>query len=553
MSVSPESAAAERPTSVRHWVVFLTTSMALMLYLDRFSLGFVLRFIREDLRLNQDEISVLISVFFLSYALGQVPCGWLSDRWGARRMLSLYILLWSLATGFLGLSASFFAVLALRFGCGLAQAGAYPTCGGILSVWVPLKRRGLASSIVSNGGRVGGVLAPLLTAYLVVAFVPRSAPSLLTSSDILNESELLTALRDTGAGKVPRFGERLRTFWPAATEISSADLVDGLNAVLYKPELFQADDFDQFPLEREAVRLAEIPADRRTTEQTLRLNRLLLEAVYPSYIRKLYGESWRPVMLFYGGVGVVVAGLFWFFYRDRPRLHPNCNEAELALIEAGRPPATLDAARPMPRFPWRGVLANPSLWLISMSQFTTNFSWVFIVNNLPDYLDRVHHVPVLQRGWMSSLPIVVGIVGMMMGGWLTDWLAQRLGIRWGRSLPLGGSRLIAMVACAACVWWSTAWSVTIALCVVAWATDLGVPAVWAYKQEVGGRYVGSILGWGNMWGNYGSFISPLVLNYMEKHYGWGAVFWSLAAGFFLAGVTALPVDARSKIAPEEVD
>src|SRR5262249_55017538 len=108
-------------------------------------------------------------------------------------------------------------------------------------------------------------------------------------------------------------------------------------------------------------------------------------------------------------------------------------------------------------------------------------------------------------------------------------------------------------ACVACVWNPTAWSVTIALCVVAWATDLGVPAVWAYKQEVGGRYVGSILGWGNMWGNLGSALSPKVVNYLEIQLGWDAVFWSLAVGCFLSGATALPVDARSKIAPEEVD
>src|SRR5262245_48752 len=97
----------DRPTHVRHRVVALATLMAVFLYLDRFCLSFVERFIKEDLDLSNVEMSWLLSAFFWAYALGQVPSGWLSDRYGARIMLALYILAWSLFTGWMGLVTSF--------------------------------------------------------------------------------------------------------------------------------------------------------------------------------------------------------------------------------------------------------------------------------------------------------------------------------------------------------------------------------------------------------------------------------------------------------------
>src|SRR5689334_15580989 len=91
---SPWRPASERPTRVRHIVVAVATLMSVLLYLDRFCLSFAADYIREDLRLTQSNISWLLSAFSWTYALAQVPSGWLSDRFGPRRMLVLYILSW---------------------------------------------------------------------------------------------------------------------------------------------------------------------------------------------------------------------------------------------------------------------------------------------------------------------------------------------------------------------------------------------------------------------------------------------------------------------------
>lgn len=421
-------------TRIRYWVVFLATLMAITLYLDRICFSSLERSVIRDLQLTDGDSAWLLSIFFWTYALGQVPAGWLSDRFGSRHMLALYILGWSAFTGLMGVASSFFELFLFRAGCGLAQAGAYPTAALMISRWMPFSARGTASGIVSTGGRIGGVLAPVLTEYLFLAFA-----------------------------------------------------------------------FSQ--------------------------------------------EAWRPVLWIYGIVGVGVAAWFWLGVRDRPQEHPHCNLEEIDAIEAGRPTTASSPHGLAGALPIRYMLSNFSLWCACFMQFGTNFGWVFLITLLPRYLTEAHQVPLGPRGLMTSLPIFVGMGGMLMGGWLTDRLTRALGLRWGRRLPMAVSRFCAMTAFLVSLLLDSPWAVTAAFCFVAVSTDLGTASLWAFKQDVGGRYVGSILGWGNMFGNMGAATSPLVLNWVVSEAGWSYAFVACAMAFCVAGVAALGVDATRPIVP----
>jgi sugar phosphate permease len=537
-------AETERPSHVRLVVVGLAMLSAILLYLDRFCLSFTERYIKEDLGLSDDETSWLLSAFFWTYALGQVPSGWLSDRFGARRMLALYILFWSLFTGLMGLAGTFLLLVLLRGGVGLAQAGAYPTSANLLSRWVPLSSRGLASALVSTGGRIGGFAAPVLTAYLMVAFVPWQTPSLLSAGDLLDPPGLMEELRQKRAA-APRLHAAVQATLAESPPAEPEQLAAALNAVLQRPDLYDLVELDQFALPLEAERLAQVPVPELTPGQIARRNRLLLEAAYPEHIRKVYGLGWRPVMLVYGLAGVLVAGLFWLLVRDRPGVHPLCNAAEERLIAAGLPATNTHA--PVRGLPLGAILQNRSLWFSSLSQFGTNFGWVFIVLLLPRYLMEVHRVPIQERGWMASLPISIGMIGMLLGGWLTDRLTRSLGLRWGRRLPMASTRFTAMLGFVGCILLDAPWPVTFSLCVVAVSTDLGTASIWAFMQDIGGRFVGSALGFGNMWGNVGAAVSPLALGLVIQHLGWDAAFAACAAAFGLSGLAALGVDATETL------
>ncbi|MBL9210873.1 MAG: MFS transporter [Opitutaceae bacterium] len=164
-------AATMTPTRVRGRIIAVSMAMAFILYLDRICLAEIVKAVsfQEEVALSKEQIGRVLGVFFFSYALFQVPAGWASDRFGARSMLTTYIVLWSLFTALTGMVSSYPALMAMRLLCGAAEAGAYPTSGALIRRWMPVAERARASSMVTLGGRIGGTLAPFLTAWMVVS------------------------------------------------------------------------------------------------------------------------------------------------------------------------------------------------------------------------------------------------------------------------------------------------------------------------------------------------------------------------------------------------
>jgi ACS family glucarate transporter-like MFS transporter len=156
------------PTMVRFGVLGLTAGMSVLLYLDRFAISVATPAMMEELSLSKSEMGIVTGAFFFSYALAQVPSGWLSDKFGSRLTLTAYVVFWSLALGMMGFAASAMGLIALRLMLGVAQAGAYPSAAGLLKNWIPLTRRGVSNSIVSLGGRAGGMLSNFVTPLLMM-------------------------------------------------------------------------------------------------------------------------------------------------------------------------------------------------------------------------------------------------------------------------------------------------------------------------------------------------------------------------------------------------
>jgi sugar phosphate permease len=154
--------------------------MAFLLYLDRNCIGEIVKsdLFKADFP-DEEKTKWFLSAFYFSYAISQIPAGWASDRWGARRMLTFYIVAWSLMTFMTGWVASLWGLFIARFIFGIAQAGAYPASGGVVRRWFPLHQRGQASSWVGLGGRFGGVLAPVISTLLITWFASWRAVLLL--------------------------------------------------------------------------------------------------------------------------------------------------------------------------------------------------------------------------------------------------------------------------------------------------------------------------------------------------------------------------------------
>ncbi|MEO8498555.1 MAG: MFS transporter, partial [Planctomycetota bacterium] len=315
----------------------------------------------------------------------------------------------------------------------------------------------------------------------------------------------------------------------------------------------ESSELSKISLEKEATRLLEKPASELTEQQSRRLNRLVLEGLHRKSIKKIYVAGWRPMLFVYGSLGLVVAGFVWFTSRNVPSQHPWCNAEEVALIR-GKRSADDGEGKKLGGVPCKALLRSRSMWLSCIAQCFTNIGWVFLMTWAPRYFQSVHKVSIEEVAVMVAIPPLVGWAGMLSGGGATDWLVTRIGVRWGRALPMSLSRFVAMGAYLACWASPSPWFAVAMFSIVAFSTDFGTPAVWAFTQDAGGRHVGSILGWGNMWGNLGAWVTPpLLIWIVGDTQRWDLAFVTCAVAFLLSGIAAAGIDATIPIVADEDD
>jgi len=538
----PGPATAPDAGRARHLVVAVAGVSAALMYVDRVCLSILGAYIPEELGLTPRQWAWALGAFFWTYALGQVPAGWLGDRLGPRRMLTVDILAWSACTAATGLVGGFAGLLLARLACGLAQAGAYPSSAALLRRRVPASRRARASGFVALGGRLGASLAPPLTALLVIALVPAEAPRRIGPGDLPDARRLAVGLLDD-SGPFRAFRQAVRPLLPADARAALLRLKDrqpvpadptslrsGLNRLIDGPALTEGLAAARPLLPREVAAILALPDHRRSPAQIQRLNRLALEAAAPGGIRQLYGGGWRPVLFVYGAAGLVVSLLVWITVRDGPA--PAADPGRSAIPGAGVA---------------RRLVASRNLWLSGLTQAGINIGWAFLITLLPTYLAETYRVPLEARGRMVAVPTLVGSLGMIAGGFLSDRLVRSIGLRWGRALPISLTLFGCALTLLACRWLPTAWAVVGALGVMAALVDMGVPSLWAFAQDIGGRDVGAVLGWGNMWANLGAALSPVLLATVREAYGWNAAFATCSLSFLIAGLAGLGLDASKPL------
>jgi MFS transporter, ACS family, D-galactonate transporter len=132
-------------------------------YVDRSNLSIVAPFLSKELGLDPVRMGMLFSAFAWSYAIANLPGGYLIDRFGSRLVYGVAQLAWSAATLGLGLASAFASLFGLRFAVGLAEAPAFPVNNRVVSTWFPQRERGRATSTYASGQYVGSaLLSPFL-------------------------------------------------------------------------------------------------------------------------------------------------------------------------------------------------------------------------------------------------------------------------------------------------------------------------------------------------------------------------------------------------------
>ncbi len=158
------SAPSSRLASIQRRALILLVLSGALNYVDRATLAVANPLIRHDLGLSIADMGLLLSAFLWAYAFSQLPVGGLIDRFGARRMLTAGLTLWSVAQALGGLVTGFSSFFAARLLLGLGESPQSPASARIVRDWFNVRRRGTATGIWNCSSTLGSAIAvPVLT------------------------------------------------------------------------------------------------------------------------------------------------------------------------------------------------------------------------------------------------------------------------------------------------------------------------------------------------------------------------------------------------------
>jgi MFS family permease len=245
--------------------------------------------------------------------------------------------------------------------------------------------------------------------------------------------------------------------------------------------------------------------------------------------------GWRGAFWAFGIMGALWVTCFAFWFRNTPAEHPGVNDAERELILGGR-----ESTQPPP-LSWATMLRSRSLWCLSLMYFCSNAGWCFFITWDKKFHEKVLHLADWQLLLASSTPLAFGGLACLLGGLLTDRQVRIWGRRWGRTLQglvsyfLGGAFFaLALLASSA----GDAFLVVVCLCTASFLKDFAMAASWATCIDIGHRYSGTVAGFMNMVGNFGTFFSPIIVAHVAGDDNWqfalvysSCMFFAAAAGW----------------------
>jgi MFS transporter, ACS family, glucarate transporter len=222
--------------------------------------------------------------------------------------------------------------------------------------------------------------------------------------------------------------------------------------------------------------------------------------------------GWRVVFWVLGGLGLVWTVVWRIWFHDRPAAQPGITRTELE--EIGETSGSLHN-----RVPWRKLLAQRQLWLIVAAYGFYGWASWFYFSWFPTWMVNGAHISLQNMGIVASFPFLLGIAGNLAGGYVSDRLVERFGMRVAYRRVTSGCLLVsaALFIVMGLVHGSVAVVVTSTLCFG--VMDLMLPAAWAMCLNLGGCCGGTATAVMNTAGNLGGLLCTVVFGYAIRATG----------------------------------
>ncbi len=158
----------------RWMIVIIIFFGSIMNYLDRVNLSIAGTTIASEFGLDPVQMGLLLSAFMWSYALANLPAGWLLDKWGVKGIFLWSTVAWSVSTIAGGFAQGFMSMFLVRVVLGIAEAPFFICAGRFTQEYFAEDERGAASSIINMGPKIANGFAPPLLTFMLVSMGWRS-------------------------------------------------------------------------------------------------------------------------------------------------------------------------------------------------------------------------------------------------------------------------------------------------------------------------------------------------------------------------------------------
>ncbi len=158
----------------RWYILVLISLMYLITYLDRVNISTAAPAISKEFGFDKITMGVIFSAFVWAYALFQVPGGWIGDRFGPRKVLTVIVAYWSVMTAATAWATGATSFVVLRFLFGVGEGGAFPGATRAMQLWYPKHERGFVQGITHSASRLGAAIAPPLVVLIMTTLGWRS-------------------------------------------------------------------------------------------------------------------------------------------------------------------------------------------------------------------------------------------------------------------------------------------------------------------------------------------------------------------------------------------
>lgn len=226
--------------------------------------------------------------------------------------------------------------------------------------------------------------------------------------------------------------------------------------------------------------------------------------------------GWRISFYLCAILGVLVLVVWYIYATDRPEQHPRVNAAELQLIESGRPRRVV-----YPRgVAWLKLLRSRSVWGLILGYGCQGYAFYVYYNWFYLYAVKVRGLSVLSGSLWTSMPFIAMVLLSPTGGWFSDVMAKRFGMRRGRQAAAWAG--MGLSAALLGVGGNTR-NTSAALPLIAAAAGFNMFAgavFWTGCVDLAPNYSGSLSALMNTCGNAGGWISSLATAYIAVRHGW---------------------------------